>query len=242
MEVHAHSHTARKKWTHYLWEFLMLFLAVFCGFLAENKREHLVEHQREKQYIRSIINDIESDFRRVTGIFPSNVNMIQGLDSLMKALDTVITPTISQLKVDYSLFYTWGLSPNKVEFSDRTITQLKSAGGMRLIRSQLVSDHISTYYDIVSVCNEQAGTITTDINTLIELSYKIYDNLYTQKGHEDMRLALKLYMQNPLLVREFINRVEDLKQVISNYNSLITQIKDYGSILVKEAKEEYHLK
>ena len=32
MEVHAHTHTARKKWTHYFWEFLMLFLAVFCGF------------------------------------------------------------------------------------------------------------------------------------------------------------------------------------------------------------------
>ncbi len=38
MEVHAHTHTAaesvslrgRKKWTHYFWEFLMLFLAVFC--------------------------------------------------------------------------------------------------------------------------------------------------------------------------------------------------------------------
>ena len=29
MEVHAHTHTARKKWTHYFWEFLMLFLAVF---------------------------------------------------------------------------------------------------------------------------------------------------------------------------------------------------------------------
>jgi hypothetical protein len=45
MEVHTHTHTARKKWTHYLWEFLMLFLAVFAGFLAENQREHIVEHQ-----------------------------------------------------------------------------------------------------------------------------------------------------------------------------------------------------
>ena len=35
MEVHHHSHTSRKKWMHYFWEFLMLFLAVFCGFLAE---------------------------------------------------------------------------------------------------------------------------------------------------------------------------------------------------------------
>ena len=30
MEVHAHTHTERKKWTHYFWESLMLFLAVFC--------------------------------------------------------------------------------------------------------------------------------------------------------------------------------------------------------------------
>ena len=50
MEVHAHTHTPRKKWTHYFWEFLMLFLAVFCGFLAENQREHMVEHQRAKVY------------------------------------------------------------------------------------------------------------------------------------------------------------------------------------------------
>src|SRR5213078_2921241 len=61
MEVHPHTHTSRKKWTHYLWEFLMLFLAVFCGFLAENFREHQAEHQREKQYIKSLIADLKSD-------------------------------------------------------------------------------------------------------------------------------------------------------------------------------------
>ena len=48
MEVHAHTHTARKKWTNYFWEFLMLFLAVFCGFLAENQREHMIEHRKEQ--------------------------------------------------------------------------------------------------------------------------------------------------------------------------------------------------
>jgi len=45
MEVHRHAHTDRKKWTHYLWEFLMLFLAVFCGFLAENQREMMKRKQ-----------------------------------------------------------------------------------------------------------------------------------------------------------------------------------------------------
>ena len=53
MEVHAHDlHKAHGHgWKHYLFEFLMLFLAVFCGFLAENFREHKVEEERGIQYI-----------------------------------------------------------------------------------------------------------------------------------------------------------------------------------------------
>src|ERR1051326_8225057 len=61
MEVHPHTHTERKKFAHYLWEFLMLFLAVFCGFLAENQREHLVERRREKQYMASMLEDLRND-------------------------------------------------------------------------------------------------------------------------------------------------------------------------------------
>jgi hypothetical protein len=62
MEVHAHTHTERKKWIHYLWEFLMLFLAVYLRiFLAENQREHYVERQREKIYIHHFLDDLAND-------------------------------------------------------------------------------------------------------------------------------------------------------------------------------------
>src|SRR5215204_582798 len=61
MEVHHHSHTSRKKWTHYFWEFLMLFLAVFAGFLAENQREHYVENQRAYQLAKNLYKEIYAD-------------------------------------------------------------------------------------------------------------------------------------------------------------------------------------
>src|SRR5688572_17610231 len=61
MEVHQHTHTPRKKWSHYFWEFFMLFLAVFCGFLAEYKLEHVIEHKREKQYMRTLVEDLKKD-------------------------------------------------------------------------------------------------------------------------------------------------------------------------------------
>ena len=67
MEVHAHTHTARKKWTHYLWEFLMLFLAVFCGFLAEYQLEHKIEKEKGMQYISSFYEEC------LPGCFPHKI-------------------------------------------------------------------------------------------------------------------------------------------------------------------------
>jgi hypothetical protein len=61
MEVHAHSHTPRKKWTHYFWEFIMLFLAVFCGFLAEYQLEHKIERDRAKELAKSFYEELKSD-------------------------------------------------------------------------------------------------------------------------------------------------------------------------------------
>src|SRR5881394_2272631 len=83
MEVHAHSHTERKKFTHYLWEFLMLFLAVFCGFLAENQREHYIEHQREKQYIQSITEDLNADINMLDSIIRTRKTLDKQMDSLL---------------------------------------------------------------------------------------------------------------------------------------------------------------
>src|SRR5215471_1962360 len=63
MEVHAHElHKAPGHgWKHYIFEFLMLFLAVFCGFLAENQREHMVERKKEKEYLSSLVGDLKYD-------------------------------------------------------------------------------------------------------------------------------------------------------------------------------------
>jgi len=38
-----------------------VILAVFCGFLAENQREHSVENKRAKEYARSLVHDLSND-------------------------------------------------------------------------------------------------------------------------------------------------------------------------------------
>src|SRR6185436_4825134 len=61
MEVHQHTHSPHKRWTHYLWEFLMLFLAVFCGFLAEYQLEHKIEKDRAKELAASFYDELKGD-------------------------------------------------------------------------------------------------------------------------------------------------------------------------------------
>ena len=58
---HPHHITHKKKWTEYLLEFFMLFLAVFLGFVAENIREYRVETDREKEFMKSLLIDLHKD-------------------------------------------------------------------------------------------------------------------------------------------------------------------------------------
>jgi len=148
MEVHAHSHTARKTWAHYFWEFLMLFLAVFCGFLAEYQLEHRIEKDREKQFIQSFMEDLETDtaainknlaFRKIKG---------HQLDSLIDLLSE------QKIKGYENELYYLGRSlvrTTRFQSNDRTITQLKFSGSLRLIRNENAADSIMAYQKLVDI-------------------------------------------------------------------------------------------
>src|SRR5438552_790412 len=131
MEVHAHTHTERKKWTHYLWEFLMLFLAVFCGFLAENQREHIVEQKREKQYIKSFCEDLAADETDLQTIIDRLYRQVIIADSL-ELLMNEASKKIPANRIYMYLRSITRSSGTLLTVNDRTIVQLRNAGGMRL--------------------------------------------------------------------------------------------------------------
>jgi hypothetical protein len=142
MEVHHHSHTERKKWTHYFWEFLMLFLAVTLGFFVENQREHFIEHKRERQFIVTLVEDLKSDTAQLAAGIEARQEKEFTIDSLVLLLNSG-----DKSKHGSDLYY-WNymvLRPTRFIPNDRTLQQLKNAGNMRLIRNLEVSDSIMAY-------------------------------------------------------------------------------------------------
>ena len=151
MEVHAHTQTARKKWTHYLWEFLMLFLAVFCGFLAEYKLEQTIERHKEKEYMQLMVGDLKKDTANINEMVTGNRILISGLDSLLDLLSNPQPNHDYQRKVfTYSLKYTYWYMP--IQFSELTLSQLKYNGGFRLIKKHNVASGILQYDQGLDAC------------------------------------------------------------------------------------------
>lgn len=84
MEVHHHAHhEGKKNWKSYFWEFSMLFLAVFCGFLAEWQLEHVIENSREKEFINSMIEDAQIDTANINKVVKENKIRLLYIDSLI---------------------------------------------------------------------------------------------------------------------------------------------------------------
>ena len=148
METHAHHlhHAPGKKFWHYFYEFLMLFLAVFCGFLAENQREHMVEHQREKQYMKSMLDDLKLDtaeVNRTISLITDYLNPVFKKSIELLYLEHFTESTIKEM-YDTVPKSTRFLT---IAFQNNTITQLKNSGNLRLIRNKAITDSLVKYWN-----------------------------------------------------------------------------------------------
>ena len=208
MEVHHHSHHP-KKWKEYITEFLMLFLAITLGFFAENQREHLIEGNREKQYMQSLYEDLRKD--------TTILNSLVRYDIIQTAKLDTTTQLLVENKWDANnikLLYRLNLKTAgalRYNLSERTSAQLKNAGGMRLVENQELSNKISEYW-VQSDNLKEYNTFIDDLKFKArEKSYSIFN----QKYYIDVSKAIvadnaQLMMKDDLILAEYANRLNHI--------------------------------
>src|SRR5439155_12331715 len=106
----------------------MLFLAVFCGFIAENIREHSVEQHREKQYMERLAEDVRNDIRTLDSGIEKTLLQIRGKDSLVQLIGDG-AETSQQANLFYQMHWKYVGYVTEIPFSKRTMNQLLNAGG-----------------------------------------------------------------------------------------------------------------
>ena len=259
MEVHQHTHTPRKKWIHYFWEFLMLFLAVFCGFLAEYQLEHTIENQREKQYMVTMLEDLKSDTSLLN-------NTVQTWNSINNSIDSVADAVQLQLShgdllkayrhfnnaFDYCSFF----------YNDRTVAQLKNSGGFRLIREGNVANKIILLDQLI---NDAIIKIDAQHNffyeTVVQLRNKVFvqeiiNSVYNKYGLNPPPPSANSWIDNMISKNRIPLTAETQSVLMFEFkNALLAYKKDYTNMkwgydnlkikideLISLIQEIYHLK
>jgi hypothetical protein len=224
----------------------MLFLAVFCGFLAENIREHKVEKEREKQFIKSLLDDLKADIKSLEINYQHHQACIVLMDSLFLLLDN---PQLAKQHGD-DLYYFARVGPRFVPFANnsKTFDQLKNSGGFRLVSKSGVADKIMIYYLQVPLYRELEDIYNREFEDYKRTATKIIDPAIFRKQEGENRTIIRgnsnpaLRSYEPELLKEmglwtiYLNGTRN--SILRRNDSL----KVNANELILFLKNEYHLK
>ena len=248
MEVHHHTHSGhgKKSWKAYFWEFLMLFLAVFCGFLAEYKLEHVIEHTREKEYIRSMLEDLGKDTANLSSVINNFQENENRLDNLMLRFDDGIKVFNNEWTKEFVLFALSGYED--FVYTDRTLQQLKNSGGLRLIRNKIAAAGIIGYDAAIRDLYGELKLLAEYQSKYDEIIHKIWSfrQMYTDLGSikldrgKDIELKKNYWMSNNPEDYEYLfNKTMAYRDGFNRIRILMLAIKDEANSLISVLKKEY---
>lgn len=245
METHAHHlHKAPGQGLkHYFFEFFMLFLAVFCGLLAENWREHTVDKKRELEYMRSQLEDLKTDTLEIEKQIILGTKVSMKADSLVNLLNSE-NPEAHV----FDIYRLNGTRVVMVQLEDRTSSQLKNSGGMLLIRNNEVADALRKYWYMSKVLEDIAARIEELSSQSIPIWTQIFSNKYFINIDEKNPIAginispkARFVNAEPKLISQYSNLRYSKNQILKNYINFMKMEKFKAIELIKLIKENYHL-
>ncbi len=228
----------------------MLFLAVFCGSLAELQVEHYIEYQREHNYAETLLEDLVND--------TLDINYdINGWIKLNSRADTIIMELEKDISLsDHQLLYKCVSlinANNTFLYHDRTVQQLKSAGNFRLIRNRVIADSLVEYdgWIVKTVTNIEDiyGKVLSP--ELLNLENQLFNEKYFGIVRNKVKLDSafifspeKIMMQRGKedIAFQFYNKVHNYKSLTESRIYYLSTTLRRAKNLIAMLKEEYHLK
>lgn len=241
MEVHHHAHTERKKWTHYLWEFLMLFLAVFCGFLAENQREHYIEKQREKKFISRLLSDLGED----TAFYKKRIADLERFQKKTDAFVSVMTGSVKPTDYQVLSAFVPMLHNYDVQVTTATYEQMKASGSLRYIHDDELTGALQRYYEILI-----PRALKTPAHSLTFFNQSV--TLYVAKHFKTQDMIINadtLVSKSQVMLNRTPESDQELINLILIFSDMQYKLIGHLEPAMKKAqgiieliKQEYHLK
>ncbi len=241
------NNTRGKNTKEYLLEGLMIFVAVSLGFFAEQLRENIIDQQHETEYMQSMVEDLETDIERLPVVIRGyNGRNKNATDSLPKLLTNAkINQPANEIYIHLRGLIRY--VSFRAFINERTITQLKNTGEMRLISNNKVSDSILVYYRNIDYLLSLEAYLFLEKNALRERLSNILDGNNYDKVINDrdqiIRPVEALYLRSvdPKEINDYILRISDIKGLSRNLALQFSNLHTQAGRLKDLIKKEYSL-
>lgn len=258
MEVHHHAHhDGKKNWKTYFWEFLMLFFAVFCGFLAEYQLEHVIENQREKRYMKSMVEDLKQDSAflalSIEKLIPYHLQWMDSTVNLLQSPDIKSNGRLVYQAFLVATGWTYNFHP-----TERTLSQLHSAG-FHLIRNTSATRAISKLETQYKILNTQTKPFLENLQNDIDISSWVFaDRVVTDKiattafknfSESSVDLQLSDVPESATINVENKEGIKSYVEKLKKYGFYVQYVMKVGQVVllrdisktIKVLEKEYHL-
>lgn len=255
MEVHHHAHhEGKKSWKSYFWEFLMLFFAVFCGYLAEYKLETTIEDHRAKEYAYSMAQDLAADTAQLNDYILRMSIAAQNVDSFLHLI------SYSDIqKIPTGVLYYYGLfggTPIKFVPNDATIQQMKGSGSLRYFKNKSVNQNVAKYDRLMRMLQTKQDYDVTIFSEVRKSRAKIFLLRYNSDANDAYQLFMKdgstaaidsFITSNPPLLtydKALLNDYAEMvrSRFLGSFVTLSESLKAQAVVLLHELNKEYNLK
>lgn len=228
MEVHHHPKLEKKNFKGYFLEFLMIFLAVTMGFLAENLRESLKHKEEILMNMESLASDLYSDVAFFDSQLRRNEYCCKMTDSLIYLLNDIkntndIYYSARVVTANFGYFYS----------NSKTFEQMKSSGTLRLISKRSLLDSIADYYSSMQWLQNQTELMRMKVDAIHLGNSELFDSRVFHKmlqktdyGNFQDGENVNIYrpLDNPLLISTELVKIN---KVCMNYHYFYTTMKFY---------------
>ncbi len=241
MEVHHHPKVERKGFKEYFLEFLMIFLAVTLGFLAENIREHFSDHAHARQLTGQLIEALKQDTINLNRNIELQKRLMENADILFTLLQEPMEKVDFgkvQLYID-SCYRTTYFTP-----SSGAITAIKNSLQLKPFAQSRIITYLTHYEE------ELAGTKAIE-NYQIQ-GLKEYLETFIDKHFTPVNVRSILF--NDSVTENKLRNVTsaDLSQlavdisIVETYQGTLKhhyeRIKDSAMTFIQYLRDEYKLK
>jgi len=247
MEVHHHPdlHHKEKKFKEFFLEFVMIFLAVTLGFIAENIRESISNHEQEKHYVQSFINNMTEDTATMHIILRENNKKEDSLKKMIALVPADFSKAENRVKLYnycsanvgyYALF----------KSNDATMNQLRNSG-LELIKKGHAADSIASYDVKLKIIYASEVLYTKATDAALDAAQQVLDlsssndTTYfdTSKGFKNKMLPL--FEDNTSSLPRFFNKIDFEIGATQNYIFNIQRVLPYAERLIAYLKKEYDI-